>query len=210
MPRYAKPPQTVPAYDGFAGRDRNDRFSICMRALLAAEGGFNDIPQDRGGATNFGISLRFLRAEAAINPQVRGLFPAGPIDIEDIRNLTVDQAAKIYLWCFWVPAKCDALPKRIDHAVFDQAVNAGLRTAGRLLQRAINAVGKWAGLPLLSEDGAIGLQTTAAAHRAHAPDLVAAFRRVAADRYRGLVVARPSQSVFLNGWLARAAKLGSV
>ncbi len=209
MPRYAKPPQPVPAFEGFAGRDRNDRFSICMRALLAAEGGFNDIPQDRGGATNFGISLRFLRAEAAINPAVRGLFPAGPIDIEDIRQLTVEQAAKIYLWCFWVPAKCDALPKHIDHAVFDQAVNAGIRTAGRMLQRAINIASKGA-LPTLIEDGAIGLQTTAAAHRAYGVDLVAVFRRVAADRYRGLVVARPSQSVFLNGWLARAAKLGSV
>jgi lysozyme family protein len=210
MARYAKPSQPVPAYDGFAGRDRSDRFSICLRALLAAEGGFNDIPQDRGGATNFGISLRFLRAEAAINPRVRGLFPAGPIDIADIRALTVEQAAKIYLWCFWVPAKCDALPARIDHAVFDQAVNAGVRTAGRLLQRAINAVARPVGLPQIAEDGAIGLQTTAAAHRVHSPDLVAAFRRIAADRYRGLVVARPSQSVFLNGWLARAAKLGSV
>jgi lysozyme family protein len=210
MARYSKPPQPVPGFQGFAGRDRNDRFSICLRALLAAEGGFNDIPQDRGGATNFGISLRFLRAEAAINPQVRGLFPAGPIDIEDVRNLTVEQAAKIYLWCFWVPAKCDALPKRIDHAVFDQAVNAGLRTAGRLLQRAINAVGQPVGLPLLEEDGFIGPQTLAVARRSHVPDLVAAFRQMAADRYRGLVVARPSQSVFLNGWLARAAKLGSV
>lgn len=210
MPRYAKPPQTVPAYDGFAGRDRNDRFSICLRALLVAEGGFNDIPQDRGGATNFGISLRFLRAEAAINLQVCSLFPAGPIDIEDIRNLTVEQAAKIYLWCFWVPAKCDALPKRIDHAVFDQAVNAGIRTAGRMLQRAINRVSDVSHLPAIIEDGAIGPQTVDTAQRVHPPVLIAAFRQVAADRYRGLVVARPSQSVFLNGWLARAAKLGSV
>jgi lysozyme family protein len=217
MPRYPKPPQAVPAFDGFAGRDRNDRFSICLRALLAAEGGFNDIPQDRGGATNFGISLRFLRAEAAINPQVRGLFPAGadatangrPIDIEDIRSLTVEQAAKIYLWCFWVPAKCDALPRHIDHAVFDQAVNAGIRTAGRMLQRAINIAGKGV-LPTLIEDGAIGPRTVEASQRIMMTTLRDTLRRVAADRYRGLVVARPSQSVFLNGWLARAAKLGSV
>ncbi len=207
MPRYAKPPQTVPAFNGFAGRDRNDRFSICLRALLAAEGGFNDIPQDRGGATNFGISLRFLRAEAAINPQVRGLFPAGAIDIEDIRNLTVEQAARIYLWCFWIPAKCDALPPLVDGALFDQVVNTELRTGARMLQRAVNAAGF---LPALIEDGAIGRQTVAAANRVYVPDLVAAFRRIAADRYRGIVVARPSQSVFLNGWLARAAKLGSV
>jgi lysozyme family protein len=60
------------------------------------------------------------------------------------------------------------------------------------------------------EDGAIGMQTTAAAHRVHTPDLIAALRRVAADRYRGIVVANPSQSVFLAGWLNRAAELGSV
>ena len=217
MPRYSKPSQTVPVeddggrlrYGGFAGRDRNDRFSVCLRALLKNEGGFVDHPNDHGGATNFGISLRFLRAEAAINPQLRGLFPAGPIDIADIEALTIEQAAKIYLWCFWVPAKCDALPRPIDGAVFDQAVNGGLRTAGRMLQRAINIAGKGK-LPTLIEDGAIGLQTTTAAHRVMATELRDAFRRVAADRYRGIAVANRSQVVFLNGWLDRAATLGSV
>lgn len=200
----------MPAFDGFAGRDRNDRFSICLRELLKAEGGLADHPFDRDGTTNFGISLRFLRAEAAINPAVRRLFADGPITGFDIEALTVDVAAKIYLWCFWVPAKCDALPAPIDGMLFDQAVNAGLRTAARLLQRAINVAGKSVNLPTVIEDGAIGLQTTAAAHRVHVPDLVNAFRRIVADRYRGLVVADPSQSVFLDGWLARAAKLGSI
>ncbi len=207
MPRYSKPLQTVPAFEGFAGRDRNDRFSVCLRALLGTEGGFVDHPNDRGGATHFGISLRFLRAEAAINPAVRGLFPAGPIDVDDIRALTVEQAAKIYLWCFWTPAKCDALPTGIDGAVFDQAVNAGLRTAGRMLQKAINRAGKGL-LPALAEDGAIGQQTTAAAHRVYGSDLLTAYRDIAADRYRGIAIADQSQAVFLEGWLDRAAKLG--
>lgn len=201
--------KTVPADKGFADRDREDRFSVCLRALLKTEGGFVDHPNDRGGATNFGISLRFLRAEAAISKPVRALFP-GAIGVETVRNMTVDQAAELYLRCFWVPAKCDALPRPIDGAVFDQAVNGGIRTAGRLLQKATNAVSASLGLPRLAEDGAIGVQTIAAAHRVPRADLIAEMRRVAANRYRGIAIASPSQGVFLAGWISRANALGAV
>lgn len=215
MTRTAPPSTTVPAGAkatpnnvGFAGRPASDRFSICLAALLRAEGGFNDIAADRGGATNFGISLRFLRAEAAINPAIRALFPDGPIDATDIRSLTIDQAAKIYLWCFWLPLNCDALPAQVDHAVFDQAVNAGARTAVRLLQRAVNTA--TARYNTLLEDGAFGQKTLLAVKALPADQLAAAMRTVAAARYRALAKADPSQNVFLAGWLARAAKLGSV
>lgn len=205
MTRQPPPLQAVP----ISGRDHADRFAVCLDRLLEHEGGFNNIAADRGGATNFGISLRFLRAEAAINADVRRLFPAGPIDIDDIRALTRDQAARIYRWCFWIPAKCDALPAPVDGMVFDQAVNAGIRTAGRLLQRAINASVS-PSHPRVIEDGAIGLQTIGAAGRADRAALVQAFRAAAAARYRGIVAANPSQRVFLQGWLNRAAALGDV
>jgi lysozyme family protein len=207
----SRPPasSTVPSSVAARLADRNDRFTKCLARVLEHEGGFNDIPADRGGATNFGISLRFLRAEAAINPRVRGLFPAGPIDVADIRALTREQAAQIYLWCFWTPMHCDALPAPVDGAVFDQAVNAGPRAAARLLQQAINCalpVGK----PKLLEDGQIGARTLAAA-RVPAPSIIRDWmRQLAADRYQQIVRLDPSQRVFLRGWLARAAALGDV
>jgi lysozyme family protein len=189
--------------------DSGDRFTKCLARVLEHEGGFNDIAADRGGATNFGISLRFLRAEAAINPRVRGLFPAGPIDVEDIRRLTREQAAQIYLWCFWLPMHCDSLPAPVDGAVFDQAVNAGPRAAARLLQQAVNCALP-AGKPKLLEDGQIGARTLSAA-RVPAPSIIRDWmRQLAADRYKQIVRGNPSQRVFLRGWLARAAALGDV
>lgn len=197
-----------PAARGWAGRDAGDRFSICLERVFAHEGGFNNLKADRGGATNFGISLRFLQAEAAMNPRVRALLPAGPVTEHTVRRLTAETAASLYLWCFWMPCHCDALPAGVDGMVFDQAVNGGRTTGVRLLQRAINHAG--GGKTVLQEDGQIGPRTINAAATVPFLKLRAAFRAVAAERYRAIVDANPTQAKFLRGWLARAAALGDV
>lgn len=212
MSSAAAHPETVPnfrlrASRGWATRDAADRFSICLERVFAHEGGFNNLQADRGGATNFGISLRFLQGEAAMNPQVRRLLPAGPVTAETIRALTAETAATLYLWCFWAPSRCDELPHGVDGMVFDQAVNAGRTNGARLLQRAVNRAGH---RPRLLEDGQIGPRTLHAAAMVPFLELRAAFRAVAAERYRAIVEANPSQQKFLRGWLARAAALGDV
>lgn len=214
----AASPETVPnfrrpAARGWASRDAGDRFSICLERVFTHEGGFNNLKADRGGATNFGISLRFLQAEAAMNVNVRQLLNieipgfTGAVTAETIRALTADVAAWLYLWCFWAPSRCDVLPAGVDGMVFDQAVNAGRTAAARLLQRAINAAGH---RPVVAEDGQLGPRTLAAAAAVPFLPLRAAFRAVTADRYRQIVLANPSQQKFLRGWLARAAALGDV
>lgn len=208
----AATPETVPnfrrpASRGWAGRDAGDRFSICLERVFAHEGGFNNLKADRGGATNFGISLRFLRGEAAINPAVRRLVGEGPVTPDTIRALTAEKAAFLYLWCFWTPSHCDALPAGVDGMVFDQAVNAGRTAAVRLLQRAVNRAATG---PSLLEDGQLGPRTLAAAAAVPFLKLRAAFRAVTAERYRAIVEANPSQAKFLRGWLNRAAALGDV
>jgi lysozyme family protein len=185
----------------------SDRFSVCLAEVLRAEGGFNDIPQDRGGATNFGISMRFLVAEVAVNPRVRAIVPP-PITRETIRALTVQQAGAIYRLCFWAPVRADDLPIRIDHAVFCMAVNAGVGASARLLQRAMNSI-----LPssdALLVDGRIGPRTLAAAARLRPDDLLRQFRQMVTEHYQSIVRRDPSQRVFLRGWLNRAARLGRV
>ncbi len=211
-------PETVPnfrrpATRGWAARDAGDRFSICLERVFAHEGGFNNLKADRGGATNFGISLRFLPGESAMNPLVRRLLQdrvpgyAGRVTAETIRALTADVAAFLYLWCFWAPSRCDELPAGVDGMVFDQAVNAGRTAAARLLQRAIN---RTALVPALAEDGQIGPRTLAAAAAVPFLELRFAFRAVTAERYRNIVAANPTQIKFLRGWLNRAAALGDV
>lgn len=191
------------------------RFERAVRRVLRLEGGFVNDPVDQGGATKYGISLRFLVTAGQIDIDEDGvadfdLDMDGDIDVADIRALAPIDAKILYFRCFWTPLRCEELPLPIGEAVFDQGVNGGNRAAITLLQRAINSVADAA----IRIDGAIGPVTLSALNRAIAfagtGAVIAAYRKAAADRYRAIVAANPSQARFLKGWLRRAAELGSL
>jgi lysozyme family protein len=99
-------------------------FDKAFDRLMGHEGGYTDNPKDPGGETNWGISKRSY-------PNV------------DIKNLTRDQAAALYLRDFWQPLG-DAHPA-VKFQTFDFAVNSGMQTAIRKLQAAIGVAddGHW-------------------------------------------------------------------
>ena len=209
----AKPDIVVDGY--------SPRFRAAVNAVLRHEGGFNDIAADRGGATNFGISLRFLVDEGKVDLDNDGWadFDAdrdGDIDKVDVRKLTRGDAVFLYHRCFWSRERCEELPPPIGEMLFDQAVNSGAGNAKRMLQRAINRAmaGVAEAPPGLVEDRVIGPRTRIALDFVLSrpsigmPVLVAAFRRVVADRYREIAALNPSQRIFLKGWLRRADALG--
>jgi lysozyme family protein len=87
-------------------------FDWALACVLHHEGGFVNNPNDPGGATDFGVSLRFLRSVGE--------------DIDD----------------FWKPAKCDKIKSELVAVkVFDMAVNMGAKQAWKLVQRAVNTLG---------------------------------------------------------------------
>lgn len=183
----------------------NKRFEASLAHLLQTEGGYNDIKADRGGATNFGISLNFAQGNSRAFDFDQD--NDGDVDKNDIKLMTRDEAALIYKVFFWDKAGCDRLPVPIDGIVFDQAVNAGVKTAVILLQQAINAtIGKE-----LIVDGDFGKKTEQAALKAivQKDKFVEVFKAIVVARYKGIVQRNPSQSIFLKGWLNRAAKLGT-
>jgi lysozyme family protein len=206
----------------------SQRFAKAVRHVLAVEGGFVDDPADRGGATKYGISLRFLKAEGQIDEDGDGFADFdldfdGDIDGQDIRKLTRQDAVVLYHRCFWVRAQAASFPAPLGEMVFDQAVNGGLVAARKLLQRAINAClieargksGAVGGVPgTLAVDGAIGPKTRAAlawvlkSRRFGVEALADYYRAAAKERYRDIVRRNPSQSRFLKGWLARADRMG--
>jgi hypothetical protein len=94
----------------------NPSFETYIDRLLAREGGYSDRSEDRGGATNFGISSR-------AHPDV------------DVKNLTREDAKKLYREKYWNPLKADELPEPIRERAFDTAVHSGVNTARRLLQQ---------------------------------------------------------------------------
>ena len=93
-------------------------FDKAFQITVGVEGGYVNDPADPGGETRYGISKR-------AHPDV------------DIKSLTLDQAKDIYRRDYWQPASCDRMPERIGHLVFDCAVHHGVKTAIKLLQRAI-------------------------------------------------------------------------
>lgn len=164
----------------------SSRFRTALDALFALEGfdAVTDDPHDNGGLTRWGISQR--------------AFP----DV-DIRHLTREAAADLYLDHFWYPLRCDRLLSApLASELFELGVNCGVRVAARLLQESINASGK-----AVSADGSIGPATIAAANGLPEARLLLALRLTAAAHYGAVASSDPTQRRYLQGWLRRLKDL---
>jgi len=201
----------APAADPMA----SPRWKAIFARLLITEGTrFTDNPADPGGATKYGVSLRFLAQCNSLPPALMKEIEVDggcQVDAADFSAMTVAEGEEIYFDIFWPVAS--GLPIPLDAAVFDQAVNDGPGSAIILLQRALNDL-TCPGAPLCGEDGAYGPQTAgrlALAIKLHGvSSVLAGYRVQAANRYRAIVSSHPAEAQFLNGWLARAAELGNV
>lgn len=188
-----------PCRVGDAMRERHDaRFLAALETVLAHEGGHADDPDDPGGATNFGISLRWLRSLGELEGDLDG---DGDVDGGDIRCLSREDAARFYYEHWWRPQgyglfSSDAVATK----VFDLAVNMGPRPAHQILQRAVRA----ACGEMLIDDGVIGPKTRQAVEACSGGLLSAAMRSEAAGSYRLIAASKPRLKKFLRGWLNRA------
>jgi lysozyme family protein len=114
------------------------KFDKAVEQVLKWEGGYVKDVSDPGGCTNFGISLRFLRT---LNDDVLkkyGIFEN--VNCDTIKNLTVDQARRIYFEQFWEGHHFDSIDSHnLCGYTFDLCVNIGTNRGIALLQRAILA-----------------------------------------------------------------------
>ncbi len=166
-------------------------FLIAFEHVLKHEGGYVDDPSDNGGATKYGISLRFYKAEVDKNATK-----------ETIKNLDVHEAEAIYHQYFWVRYSYGFLPYEIGIKMFDMAVNMGGRRAGKLLQKAVNQLLE----PALKVkvDGIIGSKTRSAINCVLVDQLLECLREEQRKFYKAIVKKNPTQARFLKGWLKRA------
>jgi Glycosyl hydrolase 108 len=81
---------------------------------------------DPGGRTNFGITIADYRAY--VKPDATA---------DDVRNMTVDDAKRIYRKRYWDAQRCDELPGVVDFSVFDYGVNSGIGRSGKALLRRV-------------------------------------------------------------------------
>ncbi|HET9067243.1 MAG TPA: holin-associated N-acetylmuramidase [Amaricoccus sp.] len=170
--------------------------------IVRREGGFVNDPDDPGGATKHGVTLGTLRGLGAdLNGDRR-------IDVADVKALTPEKAAEIYVRHYYHAPRIDLLPEPLRPSVFDMQVNAG-SNAVRILQRLMAAFG----LPL-EDDGVIGpvtARTVAQAMAAAPGHLVDAYGIARRNYYYRLADQRPASRKYARtrdggkgGWILRA------
>ena len=147
-------------------------FDIAINRLLGNEGGYVANPNDPGGVTNWGISQRSY-------PSL------------DIAALTRDQAIAIYKSDFWDKIDGDAMPAGVGFQSLDFAVNSGIQTALRALQRAIG----------VADDGVFGPVSLAALKAADPADTI---MRLLAERLM-FMTGLSGWASFGRGWARRIA-----
>lgn len=183
------------------------KFEWALQCVLHHEGGFVNDPDDPGGATDFGISLRFLKTVLEDSDEDGfadgDIDRDGDIDIDDIKALDLSDVAKLYENKFWKKAKCDKIQSEmVATKVFDMAVNMGPAQAWRIVQRAANTLGE-----SLTVDGKPGPATLASVKSLTDRDfmLVTNIRRQQDKFYESLIQKKPSLAKFRLGWRRRAA-----
>jgi len=162
-------------------------FEKAFAHVIGVEGGYVDNPNDKGGATKFGITQKVLEA-----------WRKKPVTKDDVKNLQLEEAKKIYKKNYWDTMSLDSVRSQtLQHMLFDQGVNSGVGTAAKALQQILG----------VTQDGKIGPKTIDAINAKHPFELCSRFIQVRQLFYVRLCKQDPSQMVFLEGWINRTHKL---
>lgn len=163
-------------------------FSACLDIVLRHEGGYVDHPRDPGGATNLGITRKTLA-------EWRGVSPWWQLAKDEVKGLGVEEAKAIYRARYWDRIAGDELPKGLDLAVFDFAVNSGPVRAVATLQAVLK----------VRRDGIAGPITLGAAKALAAEGGTKELIRAICDQRLGFLRALSTFAVFGTGWTRRVA-----
>lgn len=121
-------------------------FNNLIERILGHEGGYVNDSRDPGGETKWGISKRAY-------PNL------------DIASLTREQAIEIYRRDFWSKVHADQLEDGVAFQLLDSAINSGITTSIRFLQRAIG----------VADDGVFGAVSLGALQGKTETDVVMLF-----------------------------------
>lgn len=177
-------------------------FDKALIKVLAHEGGYVNHPDDPGGETYCGISrknhpewLGWSVVDSCANKKV---FP------QEIG----DAVAGFYKENYWKKIYGDAFPQKIAEELFDCAVNCGTSKAVKMFQESLNLFNRdEQSHPLLVVDGVLGAATIEAYAEVSMgvteSDIVVCLKVLRVEHYINICRNKPSQRVFLRGWLKR-------
>lgn len=163
------------------------KIELLAPKILKWEGGFVDHPNDKGGATNKGITI----GTYTYYRRLKGL-PAPAI--EDLKNITSSEWMDILRTLYWNRWKADEINNQsIANLLVDWYWGSGVYGI-KYPQRVLG----------VTTDGIVGVKTLAAIN--DYPDQKELFQKLWNRRkkhFEDIVKRDPSQKVFLNGWMNR-------
>ncbi|EPA9107512.1 glycoside hydrolase family 108 protein [Acinetobacter nosocomialis] len=167
--------------------------------LIKREGGYVNNPNDRGGATNYGITEAVARVNGWKGP---------------MRDLPLDLAKQIYKQQYWINPRFDqvnTLSPLIAEELLDTGVNCGVAFAKPLLQRALNLLNNQGkgGWPDLAVDGIYGSATLGALKifltkrgKDGEKVMLKVLNIMQGQRYIEICERNPMQEQFFYGWIS--------
>ncbi len=168
------------------------RFKKISKIILRHEGGYVNRSDDKGGPTNHGIAWATWQKCAEEDV---GVAPT----LDNLKNLTEQQAEVIYLKRYWQPKGfCGFKDERVALMSYDWSITSG--GAALKIQKLLNQ--KYHSN--IVEDGGMGKQTVDAINAI--PDQEALLQDIASIRcqyYTNLTIKDPGQTGNLKGWLNR-------
>lgn len=160
--------------------------SLESQWAIARRKGFSNDPDDAGGATMCGVTLATYRRYCS----KKGKPMPG---VAELRTITLDEWLEVLRTFYWDKMKADGIKNQsIANLCVDNVWGSG---AGYIKQIQLVAG--------TSPDGIVGPNTLAAINGANQKLL---FDRLWNKRrifYNNLIIARPSNKKFLNGWMNR-------
>jgi len=168
-------------------------FKKAFEIIIGNEGGYVNDPLDRGGETKYGITKRWY-------PDI------------DIKNLTLDEARQIYWGDYWTHRKLDMrqineFDPKLAIELFDTAVNQGVPTAAKYLQKSLNLLNRNQKLfDDMKVDGWAGNTTFRCLNKLKPydkPALLKCVNGLQFMRYYTIVDDDPIQEINFAGWMKR-------
>lgn len=158
-------------------------FNKYLPTLLLHEGGWVNDPLDAGGCTNWGVT-RFTLED----------YRNHPVTCQDVKNLTKEEAGKIYKKNYWDTIGGDLITSQsVAEFLFDFGVNSGTGRAAKALQSILG----------VTQDGKIGPKTIKATNERDPKKLFEDLKQNRLDFVNSIVRNNPSQKKFLKGWTNR-------
>ena len=101
-------------------------FDKALKFVLKWEGNYVNNPNDKGGATNKGITQNTYNGWLRSKGQ----------NLKDVRNITDSEVKEIYYNNYWLKAGCDKMSEKFAILAFDTAVNMGVNRVSEFLKAA--------------------------------------------------------------------------